>query len=49
VNPQYRARPDARPFTEKHPGLLWAALVLVVGVLGFVALRTAKQAGPGQQ
>jgi hypothetical protein len=43
ANPEYRARPDARPFTEKHPGLLWAALILVVVVLGAVALRTAKR------
>ncbi len=42
ANPEYTARPDARPFTEKHPGLLWAALILVVLVLGGVALRTAK-------
>jgi hypothetical protein len=48
MNPQYRSRPDARPFTEKHPALLWAALLLVVGVLGFVALRTAKQPTPDQ-
>jgi hypothetical protein len=32
-----------RPFTERHPGLLWAALILVVGTLGFVALRSAKK------
>lgn len=49
INPQYRARPDARAFTEKHPALLWAALVLVVAVLGFVALRTAKHPTPNQQ
>jgi Protein of unknown function (DUF3999) len=41
-NPEYRARPDERPFTERHPGLLWAALILVIVVLGMVALRTAK-------
>ena len=45
-NPQYQPRPDQRPFTEKHPGLLWTALVLVVLVLGIVALRTAKQTAP---
>jgi hypothetical protein len=49
TNPHYQPRPDARPFTEKHPGLLWAALLLVVGVLGFVALRTAKNPTPDQQ
>jgi hypothetical protein len=41
-NPEYRARPDARPFTERHPALLWVALILVVVVLGMVAVRTAK-------
>ena len=42
-NPQYQARPDARPFTERHPALLWIALIAVVVVLGGVALRTAKK------
>jgi hypothetical protein len=32
-----------RPFTERHPVLLWVALILVVGTLGFVALRSAKR------
>jgi len=41
-NPEYRARPDERAFTERHPGLLWVALVGVVLVLGVVAVRTAK-------
>jgi len=42
-NPDYRSRPDERPFTERHPGLLWAALVLVVTLLGGIALWSAKQ------
>jgi hypothetical protein len=42
-NAQYQARPDTRPFTERHPALLWVALILVVVVLGLVALRTAKE------
>jgi Protein of unknown function (DUF3999) len=42
-NPGYEPRPDARPFTEKHPALLWAALIGVVLLLGVIALRTAKQ------
>lgn len=45
-NPEYQARPDQRPFTDRHPGLLWAALILVIVVLGWVALRTAKKTGP---
>jgi hypothetical protein len=32
-----------RPFTERHPVLLWVALIIVVGTLGVVALRSAKQ------
>jgi hypothetical protein len=31
-----------RPFTERHPVLLWIALIVVVGTLGFVALRSAR-------
>jgi hypothetical protein len=42
-NSEYRPRPDARPFTERHPALLWAALVLVIVLLGGTALRSAKQ------
>jgi hypothetical protein len=44
ANPEYEGRPDARPFTERHPALLWVALVLVVLLLGVVAVRTAKEA-----
>lgn len=32
-----------RPFTERHPVLLWLALILVVGTLGVVALRSARR------
>ena len=42
-NPNYEPRPDERPFTEKHPALLWAALIVVIVSLGGIALRTAKQ------
>jgi hypothetical protein len=49
ANPEYVARPDARPFTERHPALLWIALLLVVAVLGLVALRTAKESAPRPQ
>ena len=42
-NPEYRPRPDERPFTERHPALLWVALVLVIALLGGIALRSAKQ------
>lgn len=39
-NPRYQPRPDARPFTEKHPSMLWIALVLVIGLLGWIAVRS---------
>ena len=45
-NLAYQARPDDRPFTEKHPALLWFALGLVVAVLGAIAFRTARTTGP---
>jgi hypothetical protein len=32
-----------RPFTERHPVLLWIALILVVGTLGLVAIRSARR------
>jgi hypothetical protein len=37
-----KAATGLRPFTERHPVLLWIALILVVGTLGFVALRSAR-------
>jgi Protein of unknown function (DUF3999) len=43
-NPEYQSRPDERPFTEKHPALLWTALIVVIVLLGAIALRSAKQA-----
>jgi hypothetical protein len=44
-NPAYQLRPDDRPFTEKHPALLWVALAVVIALLGAIALRSAKPAG----
>jgi hypothetical protein len=42
-NSEFHPRPDNRPFTEKHPALLWAALVLVITLLGAIALRTTSK------
>ncbi len=42
ANADFQARPDNRPFTERHPVLLWIALGLVILLLGTVALRSAK-------
>jgi hypothetical protein len=47
VNPVYESRPDTRPFTEKHPGLLWAALLMVMLLLAAIAVRSAKGDRPG--
>ena len=41
-NPQYQSRPDTRPFTEKHPALLWIALIAVIALLGTITLRSTK-------
>jgi hypothetical protein len=42
VNSAYQPRPDERPFTEKHPALLWIALIAVITMLGGLALRSMK-------
>lgn len=43
LNPHYESRPDTRPFTEKHPALLWIVLIAAILLLGFVALRSSRQ------
>jgi hypothetical protein len=45
-NPAFQARSDDRPFTERHPVLLWIALGAVVLVLGSVALKSVKLTSP---
>jgi hypothetical protein len=42
ANSVYQPRPDERPFTEKHPALLWVALAAVIVLLGAIALRSVK-------
>jgi hypothetical protein len=42
ANPAYQPRPDSRPFTEKHPALLWIAMAAVIALLGAIALRSAR-------
>jgi hypothetical protein len=46
-NPNWQSRPDERPFTEKHPALLWIALIAAIALLGAIALKSQKQAAPG--
>jgi hypothetical protein len=43
LNPRYQGRPDTRPFTEKHPALLWIALIAAIFLLGVIALRSSRQ------
>ena len=42
-NPARQPRPDERPFTEKHPILLWVALIAVIVLLAGIAFRSQKQ------
>jgi hypothetical protein len=41
-NPAYRDRPDERPFTERHPHLLWIVLLAVICILAVVAIRSSR-------
>jgi hypothetical protein len=38
-NPQYATRPDERPWSERHTAILWAAMLLAVLALAFLAFR----------
>jgi hypothetical protein len=38
-NAQYTGRPDDRPWSERHKGIVWGAMILAVLALGVVALR----------
>jgi len=44
TNAAYTGRPDERPWTERHPAVLWIAIIAAVLVLGAVALRSMKTA-----
>jgi hypothetical protein len=39
ANNQYTGRPDQRPWTERHPAVLWTAMLLAVIALASLALR----------
>jgi hypothetical protein len=38
-NAEYTGRPDERPWSERHKGLLWVAMLMAVGVLALLALH----------
>jgi Protein of unknown function (DUF3999) len=46
ANPAYTGRPDQRPWSERHKGVLWAAMIFAVAVLGGLALRGFKPGAP---
>ena len=43
-NAGYTGRPDDRPWSERHPAVLWAAILAAVAILGGVAVRSIKSA-----
>jgi hypothetical protein len=43
-NDAYTTRPDERPWSERHPAVLWAAILLAVASLTAVAIRGLTQA-----
>jgi len=40
----YTGRPDDRPWSERHPAVLWAAILAAVAILGGIAVRSIKSA-----
>ncbi|MGC2741720.1 MAG: DUF3999 family protein [Candidatus Angelobacter sp.] len=44
ANAAYTGRPDERPWTERHPAVLWIAILAAVLILGAIALRSMKTA-----
>jgi hypothetical protein len=41
-NAAYTGRPDDRPWSERHPAVLWITIIAAVGVLGGIALRSIR-------
>ena len=46
ANRQFKGRPDDRPWSERHNGVLWLAMLIAVAVLGGLALRGLKANPP---
>jgi Protein of unknown function (DUF3999) len=42
ANPEYAGRPDDRPWSDRHPAVLWAAIIAAVLMLGAIALRAMR-------
>jgi hypothetical protein len=45
ANASYTGRPDDRPWSERHPAVLWTAILAAVALLGRIAVRSIKTAG----
>jgi hypothetical protein len=45
-NAQYTGRPDDRPWSERHTIVLWAAMLVAVLALAFLAVRGLRTEGP---
>jgi hypothetical protein len=44
ANPQFEPRTaERKKLIDRHPEILWLALLVVVAALGFVAFRSAKR------
>jgi hypothetical protein len=44
ANAGYTGRPDDRPWSERHPAVLWTAILAAVALLGGIAMRSIKAA-----
>lgn len=42
ANRDFVGRPDERPWSERHPAVLWAAILVAVLILGTIALRSMR-------
>ncbi len=42
ANAAYSGRPDDRPWSERHPAVLWAAIIAAVAILGGLAVRSIR-------
>lgn len=45
-NPQYTGRPDERPWSDRHPGILWTVMTIAVAALMLLALRGLRTKSP---
>ena len=44
ANAAFRARPDERPWSERHPAVLWASIIATVLMLGGIAVKSMRSA-----